>query len=125
MVVRQLIVSRRLAVGTPDALDCASIGIEDRNPVVAVAIGGVDFIRLRVHRKRGGLAELAQVCAACQWAAFADLFDEFSVGRELQYHAVAIAASSQPNEAPAVDENTVLHRRPVEALILARAAPRS
>ena len=59
IVGRQIVVGRRLAVGAPHALDVAGVGVEHRDAMIAVAVGGIDFVRLGVELKLGNQTELA------------------------------------------------------------------
>ena len=89
--------------------------------MIAVAVGGIDFVRLLVEGERGDLAELGQIGAAGQRRALAELFDELAIGGELQHHAVAFAVAGEPDEAGIVDEDAVFLQRPVIARVFAGA----
>jgi hypothetical protein len=92
--------------------------------VIAIAVGGVNLVRLGIELERRDQAELAQIHARGQRAALAELFDEFAVGGEFQHHAVALAIAAQPDETFVVDQDGVLLQRPVVTQIVARPAPR-
>jgi hypothetical protein len=124
IIGRQIVIGRRFAVGAPYALDLAAVGVEYGDPVIAVAVGGVDFVRLGIELERSHKAELAQVRARGQRAALAELFDEFAVGGEFQHHAVALAVAAQPDKTFVVDQDGVLLQRPVVAEIISGPAPR-
>ncbi len=123
-VIRQLVVGWRFAVSAPDPLDLAGVAVEHRDAMVAVAVGGVDFIGLGVEFERRDLAELGQIGARGQRPAFAEFFHELSVGRELQHHGVGFAVAAEPDKSLVVDKNGMLLQRPVVAKIVARPAPR-
>ena len=124
VVGRKFVVGRRFAVSAPHAFDGAGVAIEHGHAMVAVTIGGINFVGSLVVFERGNLAELAQIRTRGQRAALADFGDELAVGGELQHHHVGLAVAGQPNEALVVDEDAVFVGRPVIAEIIARAAPR-
>ena len=124
IVGRQRLVGRRFAVSAPHPLDRAGVGIEHRDAMIAITVGGIDFVGVLVELERGDLAELAEIGARCQRPALADLFDEFAVGGELQHHVVALAVAAEPDKAFVVDQDAVFLQRPVVAQIVAGTAPR-
>ena len=121
--VRDLFIGRRLAVGTPDTLDRTGVGIEDGDAVIAVAVGDVDLVGLRIEFESGGLAELAQIRAAGERPPLAQLLDEFPVDGEFQDHAVVLAAAGEPDKSFVVDHDPVLDEGPVIAPIISGPAP--
>ena len=89
--------------------------------MIAITVGGVNFVGISVELERGDLAELAQIGAGRERPALADLFDEFAVDGELQHHIVAFAVAAEPDKAFVVDQDAVFLQRPLVAEIVAGA----
>ena len=77
-----------VAVGAPVALVLAGLGIEDDDAVVAVAIGHVQFVGLRVDVHLGRALQVLDVVAALALAGLADLHQKLARLGELQDHVV-------------------------------------
>ena len=111
-----------VAVGAPVALVLAGVGVEHRDPAVAVAVGDVHLVGLGVDVDLGRLAEVREVVAALALPVPADLQQELAVAGELQDVGVVAAAAAEPDVVQVVDEDAVLRVGPLVAL--AGPAPR-
>ena len=98
------------------ALVLAGVGVEDRHPAVAVAVGDVHLVGLGVDVDLGRLAEVGEVVAAFPLAVPADLQQELAVASELQDVGVVAAAAAEPDVVEVVDEDAVLRVGPLVAL---------
>ena len=143
IVGRKLRVVGLVAVRAPVPLVFAGIGVEDDHPAVAVAVGDIQFVGLRVDERLGGQPQILGIVAALALIGLADLHQELAGLRELQNHAVvdrpaaaillssaasggrllAAAIAADPDVAFVVDVDAVIRGRPVVAL--AGAAPMS
>ena len=63
IIGRQVVVGRRLAVSAPYPLDRAGIGVEHGDAMIAVAVRGIDFVRLGIEFEGCHQSELAQIRA--------------------------------------------------------------
>src|SRR6185436_20806791 len=78
----------RIAEGPPHPLELASRRIEDDDAAVAVAVGDVRFIGLRIDEDVGRPVDVAGVRVALALAGLAELAQELSLEREVQQHVV-------------------------------------
>ena len=99
----------------------AGVGVEDRDAPVAVAVGDVDLVGLRIDVDLGRLSEIGEVVAPLALALRADLQQEPAVPGELENLRVVAAAARQPDVVQVVDEDAVLRLRPL--VVVGRAAP--
>ena len=90
--------------------------------MVAVPVGDVRLVGLRVDEDLGHLTEGPGVVAAAVRVTKAELLEEFAVLSELQHLTVVAPVAADPDVPFVVDGNAVVRLRPLEAL--ARAAPR-
>src|SRR5580704_11252126 len=79
-----------MAIGSPMALVFAGVGIEDDNAVIAVAIGYIQFVRLRIHVQLRRAFQVLQVVATLALAGFANLHEKLARLREFQNHVVVV-----------------------------------
>ena len=64
VVVAEVGVVRLVAVGAPVALHLAGVGVEHGDALVAVAVGDVGLVGLRIDPDLGDAAEILQIVAA-------------------------------------------------------------
>jgi hypothetical protein len=93
--VRRHRCGRRVAERAPHALELAAVCIEDRDALIAVAVGDIELVRLRVHEHVCGLVHVDHVGVASALPALADLHHQLSGGGELQDHVVAAARTGR------------------------------
>ena len=123
VVAAEVRVVRLVAVRAPVALDLAGVHVDDRDAVVAVAVGHVGFVGLLVERDLRDLVERPHVVAAGARVGEAELLDELAVLRELQDVAVVGAVAADEQVALAVGRDAVVRLGPLVAL--AGTAPRA
>ena len=148
IVGTEVCIAGLIAVSSPVALVFAGLGIEDDDAVIAVAIGDIELIGLRIDESLRGQPDIIDVVAAFAVTGLADLQQEFSVLRELEdlvvseaIHLVAglglfilaidcaatalgsTAVATQPHVAFVVDRDAVRRLRPIVAC--SGAAPMS
>ena len=114
-------VAGRAPVGAPVALVGASLRVEHDDPVVAIAVGDEQLVRLGIDGHRRGPVEMPGVRVPADDPLPADLQEELAVGRELENLAVLRIVARDPHVPLRVDEDAVLVERPVVAR--ARPAP--
>jgi hypothetical protein len=90
--------------------------------VIEITVGDIDLVGGGIDRHVRGLAKPRGIQAVGLVALLADLHDEFSVARELQYVAIALAVGGEPDKTFLIDIDAVLIVRPV--IPFAFAAPR-
>ena len=81
---------RACAVGAPVAFVRAGLGVEHDDALVAVAVGDIQLVGLRIDEDLSRQPEILGVVAAIARAGLADLHQEFSILRELHDHAVVM-----------------------------------
>ena len=92
--------------------------------MIAITVGGVNFVGVSVQLERGDLAELAQIGAGRERPALADLFDEF---RAMVNFSTILSPLSLPlsQQSLVVDQDAVFLQRPLVAEIVAGATPQA
>src|SRR6516165_2856045 len=121
-----VVVDGWLAEGTPHALERAGVGVEHNDAMVAIAVGDIELVALRVYPHVCRPVQVCGVGIALALVAVADLHDELAVLRELQELIVGdrlqarqavgrAAVAADPDEALVVDMNAVLALRPFVA----------
>src|SRR5262249_14983605 len=95
---RRRIAVRCVAEGAPHPLELAGGRIEDNDAPVAVAVGDVRFIGLRIDEDVGRTVDVTGVRVALALAGFAELAQELSLKREVQQHVIANAAATDPDD---------------------------
>src|SRR6266550_3260326 len=137
-------VVRLVPVGAPMPLVLPRVGVKHDDAFVAIPVGDVQFIRLRIDEHFRRPFQVFSIVAAFALERMADLHQEFSVLRELQDLIVRIGArltrfrhvagpsilqfgihraavSANPNVPFIIDRNSVVRVRPV--VTLAGTAP--
>src|SRR5438445_8622944 len=115
IVGRLLVITGRLAVGTPVPLVGAGRRIEHDDAAIAVAVGNEDFVGVLVDRGLGGLAELRGVTGALARRDLADLHHELAVGGEFQDRVVVVGIAADPHETFLIHFDAVLAADPLVA----------
>src|SRR6516165_5306941 len=121
-----VVVDGWLAEGTPHALERAGVGVEHNDAMVAIAVGDIELVALRVYPHVCRPVQVCGVGIALALVAVADLHDELAVLGELQELIVGYrlearqavgraAVAADPDEALVVDMNAVLALRPFVA----------
>src|SRR5262249_9344820 len=105
-------VVRLVAVGAPEALHLAGVGIDNRDALVAIAVRDVSLIGLGIDPDLGHTPEVLRIVAALALAELADLHQELAVLGELEDMGVLLAVAADPDIALVVDMNTVVGLRP-------------
>src|SRR6185436_14320214 len=114
-----------VAVGAPVALDLAGLHVDDRDALVAVAVGDVRLVARLVEEDLRDLVERPEVVARRARVREAELLDELAVLGELEDVAVVRAVAADPDDALAVHGDAVVALGPLVAGALAAgAAPR-
>ena len=88
VVWRKFRVVGLVAVCAPVPLVFACVRIEDDHPAVAVAVGHIQFVGLRVDQRLRRQPQIVRIVAALALIRLADLHQELAGLRELQEHAV-------------------------------------
>src|SRR4029077_17461794 len=112
-----------LSVGAPVSLDLASVGVHHRHPPVAVAVGHVAFIGLRIDVDLRHTPEVLGIVAAGILALMAGLQHELAVLAEFEDLSIFCAITTEPNIALMVDKDAVHRFWPFVAF--AWSAPRT
>ena len=88
-----------VAVSAPMPFVFAGVGVEHDHAMVAVAIGDVQLVGLRIDESLGRQPDIFDIVAAFAVGGLADLQQEFSVLRELQDLVVveAVDADRRPS----------------------------
>src|SRR5215469_9054587 len=123
-IIRDLLVCRRLAIGTPGALERAGVGVEHDDAVIEVTVGYIEFVCRLIDHHVGGAADAYLVQTVGLLGRLADRHEEFAVAGELHDHAVVLAVAAEPDIAFVVDKHAVLVLWPVIALGGFWSAPR-
>ena len=96
------------------ALVFAGLGVEHDHTAVAIAVGDVNLVCIRVDPDARGATQVLGVVAATALFGSADLQQELAILRELQHVRVTRAVAADPDMALVVDVDTMLVRRPLE-----------
>ena len=107
-----------LPVRAPVSLVLAGVSVEHNHAVIAVAVGDIDLVGLRVHRHIRGASEILGVVAVVLRTLMADLQQKLALLRELQNLRIAPAVARKPDIVLVVDENAVLRLGPFISLAL-------
>ena len=114
-----VVAAGRLAERAPRPLECAGVGVEDDDAVIAVAVGHEQLVAARQHPRIRGAMQVRGVGVTLALVALADLHDELAVERELQQCVVGhrlqardargrAVVAADPGEALVVDVDAVL-----------------
>ena len=85
-----------VAVGSPIPLQLAGVHVDDRDALVAVSIGDVRFVGVRVEGDLGHSAEVLGIVAAPARAGTTDLHQERPIPGEFQDVGVITAVAADP-----------------------------
>src|SRR6516225_2711983 len=105
-----------IAIGAPEALHLAGIGVDHRDALVEIAVGDIGLVGLRIDPNLGGTAEILRVVAALVAAEMADLHQELAVLGEFEDLRVLLAVAADPDIALVVDMDAVIGRWPFIAV---------
>ena len=108
-------VVRLVAVGAPVALHLAGVGVEHGDALVAIAVGDIGLVGLRIDPDLGDAAEILQIVAAAVLAEVADLQQELAVLGEFEDVRVLLAVAADPDIALVVDMDAVVRLRPLDS----------
>ena len=122
-----VIVHRLVAERAPHPLERAAIGVENRDAMIAVAVGHEQFVGLRMDPHIRRPVQIPRVGIALALIAAADLHDELAVLREFQELVIrnrlearqavgGTVVSAEPHEAFVVDMDAVLAFGPFIAI---------
>src|ERR1700722_11446459 len=92
VVTPKIGVIRLMAVGSPVPFIFPGVCVEDNHTMIAVAIGDVELVGLRIDKRLGGQPQVFRIVAPFAARRLADLHQEFPVLRELQNHVVVEAS---------------------------------
>ena len=116
-------VVRLVAVGSPIPLQLAGVHVDDGDALVAVSIGDVRFVGVRVEGDLGHSAEVLGIVAAPARAGTTDLHQERPIPGEFQDVGVITAVAADPQVIHVVHGDPVVRRRPV--VTVTGATPRA
>src|SRR3954470_3440934 len=103
-------------VGAPMTPVISSARVEHHDPLVAITVRDIDFVRRVVNDGERRAPEITCTVAAFGMARFANLPDEFSFAREFQHlRVVILIVAREPDVIIGVNENPMLATRPVIA----------
>src|SRR3954471_3796947 len=85
------------------ALVRAGARVEHHHALVAVAVGDVELLRLRIHQHMRRPAELRATVGVLRLTGTSDLHDEFAVRGDLEDLIVLVAVAGNPDVASRVD----------------------
>src|SRR5580700_5175853 len=91
--MRYGVVTRRLAIGTPQALELESARVPHRDALVAVTVCGHQLIGSRQKADLGDALHIVGIQASLAGIGMADLAQELAVRAELQDEGVMISAA--------------------------------
>ena len=94
----------------------AGVGVEYDHPVVAVAVGDEQLVRLGIEHRVGGAAEACRVVAGRTSRRVADLQQEPALPGELQHLPIGLSVAADPDGASGIDVDAVLAGEPIVAL---------
>src|SRR4051812_19676371 len=95
------------------ALVRAGARVEHHHALVAVAVGDVELLRLRIHQHMRRPTELRATVGALRLTGTSDLHEEFAVRGELEDLVVLVAVAGDPDVAFRVDVDAMFALRPL------------
>ncbi len=110
-----------VAVGAPEALDLAGVGVHHRDAPVAIAVGDEGFVGFRIDINLGHAPEIFRIAATGVLALVTGLQQELAILGELEDLGILGAVAAEPDVALVVHVDAMHGLRPFVAL--ARATP--
>ena len=123
IVGTEVLVGRLVSVGAPVAEELTGLGVQDRHPLVPIAVGHVCLFPGVVHHDLGHHGEVLGGVAVRPLPGLADLLDELPVPGELEDVGVTATVSADPDVVVRIQGQPVIGGGPGVRSALLGSAP--